>query len=782
MLKKILTIIALLCPFAAVAQTNVGDWRIHPFFVGSLISNMIDTGDQVYYLTGGDLFCFDKATEETQSYNKCNYLSDVSVKAIYYNYQKRYLVVTYDNANIDVIDEDGAVTNMPDIKDATLTHDKTINDITFADGMMLAATQFGYVLFDDTKMQVKESRIYGTAISSMTYLGDWMVVAVDGELRAARKGTHAESFSSFKALGGDVPHLVDARLLAVKNDALIVNADCGMMACRMNTVGEELTLEEVTRLTTVRATTIQPTTMGYIASFYANGDAYIMLDANAENPARVQAAPELYSAAPGGDGKLWALGDKGLHLASDQQNYYKPDGINIAVGAFYMAYSEGQKRLYLSSASDNLLADWGSALGATTQICAYDGFNWSDVTPDNLPGDGISANWQMVIDPKDNNTYVYPSRKYGVVKVTNDKIVNVYNETNSHFASSSFYKGACAFDAEGNLWVVYSATAASADEARNVAVLPRAKYEQSSVKASDWITVSVPATKQGAFKGSTFVIANGVKVFSSGGYQKPLVFWHESGGLSSTPSRASYVSLMDQDGKSITWNNVYCMESDHHGTVWVGFDNGIISLDPTRAFDGDFVINHIKVPRNDGTGLADYLLDGTQINCIAVDGANRKWIGTHSSGLFLVSPDGSQVLRQFTQENSPITSNTIYSVCCNPTNNSVYVVTSNSFMEYFSDTAPGTADYSNIQVYPNPVRPDFMGMITITGLMDNSLVKIADAAGHVVKQLKSVGGMATWDGCNDKGDRVSTGVYYVLASEKQGGTAHAKVAKFLIVR
>ncbi len=66
--------------------------------------------------------------------------------------------------------------------------------------------------------------------------------------------------------------------------------------------------------------------------------------------------------------------------------------------------------------------------------------------------------------------------------------------------------------------------------------------------------------------------------------------------------------------------------------------------------------------------------------------------------------------------------------------------------------------------------------------MDNSLVKIADASGNVVKQLRSSGGMATWDCCGDNGERVKTGVYYVLASQKESGSASAAVAKFLVVK
>ena len=213
----------------------------------------------------------------------------------------------------------------------------------------------------------------------------------------------------------------------------------------------------------------------------------------------------------------------------------------------------------------------------------------------------------------------------------------------------------------------------------------------------------------------------------------------------------------------------------------MGTGNGVVSFNPAEAFSDNFRVNHIKVPRNDGTNLADYLLDGLQVNCITVDGANRKWIGTNSTGLFLVSPDGSEIIKRFTVDNSYLPTNTIYNVCCNTNSNSVYIVTPQGVLEYFSDSTPAEPDFSNVAVYPNPVRPDFTGLLTISGLMENSLVKIADASGNVIKQLKSTGGMVTWDCCNADGNRVATGVYYVLASQSNSGSANSIVAKFLVV-
>lgn len=782
MLKRIILAATMMCALIAQSQTGVGNWRVHPYYVGSEIKNVIDTDGQIYYQVGSYLFCLDKDTDENESLNKSNYLNDVTITGIYYNYNRDYLLIAYANSNIDVIDDAGNVINLPEIKDAVLTSSKGINDITFGGGKIYVATQFGYVVYDDHELKVTESRIYGQDVSSIARVGKKLIMSASGQLLVSLASAHNETMSAFTALDPSIAPNNNARLLMVDKNTVLVNGDNGLYTLSLDTLSSTTGVQSYTQITPQRATTIQPTPSGYIASYLTGDSCYYTLDNHGANPERIVAANELYTIHPEGDGTLWALGERGLHHAGDTQNYYKPDGLGIKVGAFYMAYSEGQNRLYVTSSSDNLLNDWGSKLGTTTQIFCYDGNHWSDVTPDSLPGNGASSNWQMVVDPFDNNTYVYPSRKYGVVKVTNDRIVNVYNEQNSLFMASNYYKGACAFDAQGNLWVVYSSSAASDTVAKNVAVLPRAKYEQSRVSPSDWVAVSVPGTKQSAFKGSNLVIANGVNIFNSGDYQRAFAFWTQPNGITSTPRRANHSSFTDQDGKNITWNNVYSMVADHNGIVWVGFNNGVINFDPTRAFDDDFTINHIKVPRNDGTGLADYLLDGSQINCIAVDGANRKWIGTNNSGLFLVSADGSQVLKQFTTDNSYLSTNTIYSVCCNPTNNSVYVITPNDFLEYFSDTTPGAVSYSNVYVYPNPVRPDFTGEVTIVGLMDNSLVKIADSGGHVVKQLRSTGGMATWDCLGDNGERVSTGVYYVLASEKEGGTAHATVAKFLVVK
>lgn len=150
------------------------------------------------------------------------------------------------------------------------------------------------------------------------------------------------------------------------------------------------------------------------------------------------------------------------------------------------------------------------------------------------------------------------------------------------------------------------------------------------------------------------------------------------------------------------------------------------------------------------------------------------------SGLYLVSADGSEILEHFNTDNSPLPSNFVYSVSVDPQSACVYVGTEAGIFIYNGTSSPAAEDYGQVKVTPNPVRPDYSGWITISGLMENSLVKIADTAGNVICTGRSEGGNFSWDGCDSTGRRVRTGVYYVLASQNQQGNSGI-VAKFMVV-
>ena len=170
------------------------------------------------------------------------------------------------------------------------------------------------------------------------------------------------------------------------------------------------------------------------------------------------------------------------------------------------------------------------------------------------------------------------------------------------------------------------------------------------------------------------------------------------------------------------------------------------------------------------------------INAIAVDGANRKWIGTANNGIYLLSADGLETFHHFTEENSPLLSNSIESIAIHPRTGEVFIGTSKGLVSYQSDATEAASSFeeNSVHAYPNPVRPDYGGVITVTGLVYDSDVKIVDAAGHLIHQGTSLGGQFTWDGRNRQGKRVSTGIYMVLAADRNG--KEGVVTKIAFVR
>ena len=766
MTKKILFLVAAMMAFCAAAQNAVGDWRVHTSFVGSEVKSIAEGHKWVYYLSASSLFRLDKETDENEALSKVNELSDQLVSNIYYNSDKDYLVVIYANSNIDVIRSDGHVVNMPEIKDAVLTTGKTINDVTFAPGKIYLATEFGYVVIDDSKFVVKESHLYGTPITSVAQVGDVLLISTSDAAYYGDVDTYYEQLSSFNT----GTFKTDCRIRPINDQSFFCLTGWTFVTV-MSTDEQGNPQFKTSTLIESRTDLLQKTQNGFLLNVPLMGKCFLA-DENGMNPVGADVGSELCSSNPDGDGTWWLAGVKGLHQWNSE-SYYKPNALSFST-PFWMTYNKSKDMLYVSTSAANALV----GTEYPTMINTYDGMTWNDVTPENAP---VHGSFWIEFLPDDPNTYFLGTWRDGLLKVVNDEIAVTYDNTNSPIAKKYAMHPVTTIDRYGNVWALQSYE----NPDHPAMVLPAAKAKLNEATASDWQTPSIDGIHTGhTARNVALSTRNGnydIKMFTDGDFEMPIVFWNNGGELQSRPPQVQFSQFTDQDGLPFTWTNILCLTEDLSGLVWMGSSEGVISFNPSQAFSGDFRINHIKVPRNDGTGMADYLLSGIQVNDIAVDGANRKWIATQTSGLFLVSADGTQVIKKFNTTNSPLASNTVYRVCCNPNSNSVYVTTPAGLYEYFSDSSPAEPNYNDIYAYPNPVRPDFGGDVTITGLMDNSLVKIADASGNVIRQLKSTGGMVTWDCCDQYGERAKTGVYLVLCS-RANGSGEAVVTKIAVIR
>jgi hypothetical protein len=109
----------------------------------------------------------------------------------------------------------------------------------------------------------------------------------------------------------------------------------------------------------------------------------------------------------------------------------------------------------------------------------------------------------------------------------------------------------------------------------------------------------------------------------------------------------------------------------------------------------------------------------------------------------------------------------------------VFIGSDRGLVSYNSGVTPGAKDFSSVYVYPNPVRPDYTGLITVSGLMADSRIKITDIKGNLVAEGKSLGGQYVWNGMNLRGKRVDTGIYLVFGSAENG--SEGMVTKVMVV-
>ena len=233
----------------------------------------------------------------------------------------------------------------------------------------------------------------------------------------------------------------------------------------------------------------------------------------------------------------------------------------------------------------------------------------------------------------------------------------------------------------------------------------------------------------------------------------------------------SYLDFVSQDGSTINTNPYFFRPvEDASGNIWIPTSNGPVYISAENIEKRNKIFTQPKINRDDDTDLADYLLGDVFCYVITIDKAQRKWIGTKDAGVFLISNDNTREIAHFTTENSPLPSNEIYDIVLDENTGVVYIATIKGLCSYQTDITSeyGTLNEDNIYSYPNPVSPNYTGPITIKGLYDQCQIKITTSSGYIVHKGVVSGGSYQWDGCDQNGDRVASGVYMVLIETPEG--------------
>lgn len=771
MIRKVFLLFAIAVALIGSAQSD-GVWKSHPKYIGSGKQNLIDTGSKVFFLSGNHVFVYDKETKNIGPFDKDNGASDVYATNIYQSNDTQFMVITYDNSNIDIVKNDGSVVNLPDLKDAVYNGNKGINDVTFSNGKIVLAMEFGVVFIDDKTLQITDTYYYNRNITSATFVGNILIVSFENEVLYDPTFYH-DNFDKFESTGF---MLSNPRFYPVNNERLFIMSDV-----ELDAVDIEFTDTYSFNTSTIArgvVSNIQRTPDGYIAVF-PNAGFYYTFDTNGGNPKSVTAAKEFFSCSPNGDGTMWALGDKGLHI-NGQSDYVSPNGVGITANAFYSAYNPGDGKVYVSRTTDNGVLDKANSqpTAAVTEIWSYDGDLWKNVTPVGAPNN--SGNYWLVFEPESKNSYFYSTRTNSIVHVENDTVKHIHNANNSPLT----FMNALAFDNDGNLWGVQSFRAINYNSVYNpyVMILPKDKLHAEPAK-ENWITPNLDGNRA-TNKRSVIAVSKGSNkvVFTNGDFGRQLDVWDMEGDLyNPSPKSTNFLSMPVDDGTTFSWFNIRCLTPDSVGNVWAGTTSGLFYFDPEKAWDKNFGVHCIKI-KSVVNAESDNFLEGEAVQCITIDSKNRKWLGTKNQGVYLLSEDNKSILAQFDATNSALPSNDIYTICIKPNTNSVIFVTSGGIAEYYYEAPDNVENFNNVQTYPNPLLPDYTGLVTISNLVKNSFVKITNRAGDTVAQMQAQGTIIKWDGCDSNGDRLPTGVYNVYAGKETSSMTTTPVAQIRIIK
>jgi hypothetical protein len=766
-----------------IAQLAIGQWREHLSYKRGI--SITQSPDKVFCATESGIFFLQKTDNTIKRLSKITGLSDVGVNTIRYNDYNGEILIAYKNANIDIV-QDKNIYNIPDIKRAIITANKTINNIHFRNELAYLACGFGIVVLDMNKKEIKDTYYIGINggfinVRDITSDENYLYAATDsGVYRASWSSPNLADFNSWNKLSGIPKGIYNA--IAALNGQVYANYSGNLMTGSFQndtvfsydgTSWSKPKISDTMNYTPLKKMEVWNNYL--VISFAYSVDFF---DANGNwTGKRISSYNTGFQMEPrqaivdNGNQKVTWIADylNGIIKNYDVwggSDFFYPNGPNTSE---VYAMSISNEDLWVARGDHD---DTWNSLYKEAEAYKFSNETWSSFTKKNIPAlDTMRDIVSIAIDPT-NKEHVYLSALgTGLLELNNGSLTKIWNETNSTLQPiiSGNYRSlrifGSVFDKDGNLWVSNSSVA-------NIL----------SVRKKDGSWQGFPLGSQFNLPTAGSLIVNKynqkwVLLPREGG----LMVFNENGTWQTNDDDVIHISFPNDinnisGNSSDLPNRILCIAEDHDGEIWAGTDKGIaVFYCPDQIFSG-CKAQQIFIQQEGHTQL---LLLTEVVTAIAVDGANRKWIGTQNSGVYLMSADGTQQIHHFTVDNSPLLSNEISSIVINPKTGEVFFGTSNGIISYRSDATEGLEDFTDVYVFPNPVYPGYEGPIAITGLVENADVKITDVSGTLVYQTKSLGGQAIWYGKNFKGEKAHSGVYLVFCASADGSKTY--VTKILVV-
>lgn len=737
---------------------NMHQWNIHSAFAD--INAIAVTRDKVFALSNHSLFAVDKQSEEIAYYNRLTGLNGAVISTIGYNPTLNLLLVCYENGHLDIINSHDEVYNIPDLYLKQTTYSKIVNSIYMHEHNAYLAMDFGIIELDMKRREIKDTYIIGqdakeVNVKHITIMGNRIYAVSPQLLYSASLSDPLSDYAYWQTQA--LPTGKEVSAFCAYDELLYMVRDSVLCSYRDSKWQKHTTSYKVNGLcptdqhlfilpknqagVAIAETdlSLQMTDMGMITDIVQDGSSY-----------------------------WWASVTDELVRGADRQAF-RPDG-PINNTAYRMRFFGD--RLYVVPGGR-----WATQNETPGEIMFYENGTWVNVSNEKI-NEACDATildlMNVAQDPNDKDHYFVTSYGSGMLEMYGEDVIKLYTPSNSALVSAApnapnryTRTDGAMFDDKGYLWVLNT-------EVENNILIMDAQGNKLATYSLYSNSVRVPLYTPGE------IIVDRRnpqwKWIPQCRYNTGLLLLQDNGTpINPKDDKVTYHNeWFDQNGKPVIPEFIYSMAQDHDNTIWVGTNAGLFLIPATIDFTTSNRCERVIIGRNDGTKLGDYLLDNEQINHIVVDGANRKWIATATSGVFLLSPNGEETIEHFTTENSPLSSNNVLSIAILESTGEVFFGTSQGLVSYMSDAIEPAKNFSDIYAYPNPVHPNYHGVVTIRGLMANTEVRIVDASGNLVTTIQGNGGEAVWDMTNAQGSRVASGIYTALCNT-QDGAAHSTV-------
>ena len=764
--------------FSIQAENKMSGWKYYLSY--SSTNSVEESTDLVYVVANGSLFSYGKEDNSINQYLKGQELNDNDITFIRYNKTSESLLIVYSNYNIDIL-EKSTVKNISFLKTNTNFKNKTINNITIHNELAYLSTAFGIVVINMEKKEIKETYNLGINITSCAILGDHIYASTTNTQQISTsilyaplnenlldKGiwkTYPSKFFSPSTVATKIVTFQDRLIFFVRYHGIYYENNHAITALVHNNQIQDI------KMVGDRLGCIAPNNL-YL---YSNlKDKEEISNITLKDISTYQT--DLYWIAEKDKG-LRSIKRKGTNNFEPQNEPIILDGPQM--NSPYKMVCKNNK-VYIIPGGIALTAPERFNNAGTIMIYDYDKWSYIDYTTvkDKFkirPRDYTSI--AIKTDPANGDEHIYTtSQGDGLIHYINGEAVNLFDEKNSPIENAlvsthRYYNtNGAAFDKDGNLWVANS----EADKAIKIID-----------KEGKWHALAISSLAHLYNIHEIFITSYGdkwINVPRPADQARLVVLSNRNGSLDEVKEYA-YKSFIDTDGNGIYPQVYSSIAEDKEQKVWVGTDKGVIYFVNPKVLASEnkesIRCNRVKLI-NEETETPYYFLDNILVTTLKIDCGNQKWIGTEGNGVYVLSADNQSVVHQFNTSNSPLPSDNIYDIEINNETGEVFIGTDKGLVSYKGEATEGQENYSNVYAYPNPVRPEYNDKVTITGLMDNSMVKITDLNGNLIYQTRSYGGQISWNCRNTKGSRVATGVYLVLSATEDA--KESVVTKIAVIK